>query len=214
MTIYTGYIYLWYDTKAKLFYLGGHKGKVEDSYICSSKMMLRAYKKRPETFKFKVLEYITGDNIVLREAEQRWLNMINEDELYWTPNIYNKTVRYYNQKKNSAGGNGSANKGNSNIGGWNRGLKLDSPAWNKGQRGISPHSEETKLVMSQKKKEYWEMRGRKRTLRSFDCPVCKSKIETRNQNKKTCSISCRNLLRYNGAVYLTEYSTETPNDLN
>lgn len=143
MTIYTGYIYLWYDTKAKLFYLGGHKGKVEDSYVCSNKMMLRAYKKRPETFKFKVLEYITGDNVVLREAEQRWLNMINEDELYWTPNIYNKTVRYYNQKKNSAGGNGSANKGNSKIGGHNKGKK---------QR---PHSDETRLIMSQKKKEYW-----------------------------------------------------------
>jgi len=142
MTIYTGYIYLWYDTKAKLFYLGGHKGKVEDSYVCSNKMMLRAYKKRPETFKFKVLEYITGDNVILREAEQRWLNMINEDELYWTPNIYNKTVRYYNQKKNSTGGNGSANKGNSNIGGHNKGK-------------TRPHTDETRLLMSQKKKEYW-----------------------------------------------------------
>lgn len=111
MTIYTGYIYLWYDTKAKLFYLGGHKGKVEDSYICSNKMMLRAYKKRPNTFKLKILEYVDGDNKVLREAEQRWLNMIRDEELYWTPNIYNKTVKYYNQKKHSSGGNGSANRG-------------------------------------------------------------------------------------------------------
>jgi lipopolysaccharide biosynthesis glycosyltransferase len=142
MNIYTGYIYLWYDTKAKLFYLGGHKGKVEDSYVCSNKMMLNAYRKRPETFKFKILEYITGDNSMLREAEQRWLNMINDEELYWTPNIYNNTVRYYNQKKHSSGGNGSANKGNSNIGGHNKGKK-------------HPHSEETKLLMSQKKKEYW-----------------------------------------------------------
>lgn len=119
MNIYTGYVYLWYDTKAKLFYLGGHKGRVEDSYICSNKMMLNAYNKRPETFKFKVLEYVCGNNIDLRDAEQRWLNKIKESELYWTPNIYNKTVRYYNQKKNSSGGNGSANKGNSNIGGHN-----------------------------------------------------------------------------------------------
>lgn len=142
MNIYSGYIYLWYDTKAKLFYLGGHKGKIEDSYICSNKMMLRAYKKRPETFKFKVLEYVNGDNSVLREAEQRWLNMIKDVELYWTPNIYNKTVKYYNQKKHSAGGNGSANKGNSNIGGHNKGIKR-------------PHTEQTKRLMSEKKKEYW-----------------------------------------------------------
>lgn len=126
MTIYTGYIYLWYDTKARLFYLGGHKGKVQDSYVCSNKIMLRAYKKRPETFRFKVLEYINGDNIALREAEQRWLNMIDDSELYWTPNIYNKTVRYYNQKKHSSGGNGSANKGNSNIGGWNKGKTMNN----------------------------------------------------------------------------------------
>ncbi len=142
MTIYTGYVYLWYDTKAKLFYLGGHKGKVEDSYICSNHMMLRAYKKRPTTFKLKILEYVYGDTGSLREAEQRWLNMIKDSELYWTSNIYNKTVRYYNKKKNSSGGNGSANKGNSNIGGHNKGKK-------------HPHTEETKKLMSQKKKEYW-----------------------------------------------------------
>lgn len=144
MFIYTGYIYLWYDTKAKLFYLGGHKGKIDDSYICSNKMMLRAYKKRPETFKFKVLQYVYGDNTNLRETEQYWLNMIEDNQLYWTKNINSKTVKYYNQKKHSSGGNGSANKGNSNIGGWNRGLT-----------GVQIYSEETRLKMSQKKKEYW-----------------------------------------------------------
>lgn len=144
MTIYTGYVYLWYDTKAKLYYLGGHKGQIEDSYICSNKMMLRAYNTRPETFRLKILQYVDGDNLALREAEQHWLNMIKDRELYWTPNIRNKTVKYYNQKKQSSGGNGSANRGNSNIGGWNRGLK-----------GVQTYSEETRLKMSQKKKEYW-----------------------------------------------------------
>jgi hypothetical protein len=124
MDIYTGYIYLWYDTRAKLFYIGGHKGKVEDHYICSNAKMLNAYKKRPDTFKFKVLQHMTGGLQELREAEQRWLNLIKDEELYWTPNIYNKTVRYYNQKKQSSGGNGSANKGNSNIGGHNKGKKM------------------------------------------------------------------------------------------
>ena len=146
MTIYTGYVYLWYDTKAKFFYLGGHKGRIEDSYICSNKMMLRAYKKRPETFKLRVLEYVYGDNKNLREAEQRWLNMIKDEELYWTPNIYNKTVKYYNQKKHSSGGNGSANKGKSHT------------PWNKGLKGVQKYSDETRLKMSEKKKEYWAKR--------------------------------------------------------
>lgn len=73
--------------------------------------MLRAYKKRPETFKIRILEYINGSLNDLRVAEQRWLDMIKDSELYWTTNIYNKTVKYYNQKKQSAGGNGNANKG-------------------------------------------------------------------------------------------------------
>ena len=175
MNIYTGYIYLWYDTKAKLFYLGGHKGKVEDSYVCSNQKMRRAYQKRPETFKFKVLEYVTGDTKSLRDAEQRWLDKIKDTELYWTPNIYNKTVRYYNQKKFSAGGNGSANKG-----------KIRSPEtlqkmsdaqkgrvpWNKGKTGVQAstkkgtkstyvYTDEVKAEMSRKKKEYW---ARKKAL--------------------------------------------------
>jgi hypothetical protein len=212
MTIYTGYIYLWYDTRAKLFYLGGHKGKVEDSYVCSNKMMLRAYRKRPETFKLKILEYVNGDNKVLREAEQRWLNLIHDKELYWTPNIYNKTVKYYNQKKHSSGGNGSANKGKSRTA-WNKGLKLDRPAWNKGQRGIKPHSDDTRKLMSAKKQEYWDTCSKRRPLHIFNCPICNSEIQTRNQNKKTCSNACKNKLRYGGAVYLTEYSTKTPNYL-
>jgi hypothetical protein len=136
MHIYSGYIYLWYDTRAKLFYLGGHKGKVEDSYICSNKMMLRAYKKRPETFKFKVLEYVY-ESTQLRKTEQKWLDKIKDEELYWTPNIYNKTVKYYNQKKHSSGGNGSANKGKSTIGGWNRSLT-----------GVQTYSEERNKKIS------------------------------------------------------------------
>ena len=156
MNIYTGYVYLWYDTKAKFFYLGGHKGKVEDSYICSNTMMLRAYKKRPETFKLRILEYVYGDNIDLRKAEQHWLNMIKDEELYWTPNIYNNTVKYYNQKKHAAGGNGSANKGKSH------------PAWNKGKVGVQIYSEETKLKMSQKKKEYWDRKKKKEMVGLFD----------------------------------------------
>jgi hypothetical protein len=30
---YTGYVYIWYDTKSKFFYIGGHYGKVDDAYI-------------------------------------------------------------------------------------------------------------------------------------------------------------------------------------
>ena len=146
-------------------------------------------------------ESLKGDNKDLREAEQRWLNMIKDEQLYWTPNIYNKTVRYYNQKKHSSGGNGSSNKGKSH------------PAWNRGQKGVKPHTEQTKKLMSDLKKEYWKNNPNVRPYRIFDCPVCKTRIETRNPNKKLCGNACRYKARYGGAVYLTEYSTKTPNDV-
>lgn len=122
MNTYTGYIYLWFDTKATLFYLGGHHGRVDDYYICSSKTMLRAYKKRPETFRLRILEYVNGTTKDLRVVEQRWLNMIKPTETLITENVRNNTHRYYNVKLSAAGGNGKGtNKGNKNCGGWNRG---------------------------------------------------------------------------------------------
>lgn len=107
-------------------------------------MMKRAYLKRPETFKFRVLEYVYSGKQALREAEQNWLDKIKDEELYWTPNIYNKSVKYYNKKKHSAGGNGSANKGNSNIGGWNRGLK-----------GVQVYTKERNEKIARKQRERW-----------------------------------------------------------
>lgn len=161
MSIYTGYVYIWYDTRAKLFYVGGHKGKVEDSYICSSVMMLRAYKKRPNTFRFRVLQYVYGNTQNLREAEQYWLNKIKDQELYWTPNIKNGSVRYYNQKKTSAGGNGTVNKGK----------KRPNGAPNKGK----PMSEEQKLKIS----KTWKIKKISKTLEV-------KQFQSHNTLQRTC----------------------------
>lgn len=126
MTVLDSYVYLWYDTKAKFFYLGGHKGRVEDSYVCSNRVMLNAYKKRPETFKFRVLEFCSYVN--LRNTEQKWLNRIKDHEFMTSENVLSGTCRYYNVKKNASGGNGiGTNKGKSHPP-WNKGLtKATSP---------------------------------------------------------------------------------------
>lgn len=100
MNIYTGYVYIWYDTISKLFYIGGHYGKISDSYICSNQPMKRAYKQRPETFKFRVLEYTNGTTKDLRLLEQKWLDKIKDHELLLSKNVKNGTHRYYNVKKN------------------------------------------------------------------------------------------------------------------
>ena len=193
MSIYTGYIYLWYDTKAKFFYLGGHKGTVEDSYICSNKMMMHAYKKRPKTFRFKVLQYVYGGLDDLRNAEQRWLDMIKDTELYWTQNIYNKTVRYYNQKKLSRGGSRCGHTKNRIKPAWNKGyskvevelrrngllsfIPLDRP-----QIKNKPHKKLTKPT----KPRLFIIK----TLYTKKCPACESEFTTYVEKQKTCSKSC------------------------
>ena len=191
MNIYTGYVYLWYDTRAKFFYLGGHKGKVEDSYICSNDMMLRAYKKRPETFKFRILEYVNGDLDTLRYAEQRWLDMIKDQELYWTTNIYNKTVRYYNQKKLSRGGSRKGHTKNRTKPGWNKGYtKVEIELRNKGLLSFIP------LDYPKTKRQPKPSRvkiGRPKipkVLHTKEGPICDKEFNTYKEKQKTCSKAC------------------------
>ena len=173
MTIYTGYVYLWFDTKSKFYYLGGHQGLVEDAYVCSNTMMLRAYRKRPDTFKFRVLEYVDGGLDDLRDAEQRWLDMIKDTELYWTPNIQNKTVRYYNQKKLSRGGSYKGHTKN-----------RTKPAWNKGLKGAQEYTIERNAKIAESKTKH--------PLRKINCLVCGDPIETKSKSKKYCGYSCSN----------------------
>lgn len=81
-----GFIYLWYDKKHKRFYIGCHMGHADDSYICSSSWMKKAYKKRPGDFKRRILETNIPRNL-LYEREHYWLSMIKETEI---------GKRYYN----------------------------------------------------------------------------------------------------------------------
>ena len=45
----------------------------------------------------------SNDHSELLEAEQRWLDLIKHEELDLETNRRNKTVRYYNRKRNSQG---------------------------------------------------------------------------------------------------------------
>ncbi len=82
-----GFIYIWMDKKNKKFYIGSHYGTVDDGYICSSTWMLRAYKKRPKTFKRRILQLVDNRNMI-NEVEYEWLQLIKPEEL--------KGKKYYN----------------------------------------------------------------------------------------------------------------------
>lgn len=93
-----GFIYLWWDTKRNLYYLGSHKGDTTDGYVGSNKRFQTAYKSRPHTFKKRIVENITfNSHSELLDRETYWLSMIKDDELH--------CKKYYNEKKVAAGGN-------------------------------------------------------------------------------------------------------------
>lgn len=82
-----GFVYIWFDRKHKRYYVGCHWGSIDDGYICSSNWMRDAYKRRPQDFKRRILSSKIESRKLMFEEEQRYLNMINPDEI---------KKRYYN----------------------------------------------------------------------------------------------------------------------
>lgn len=82
-----GFIYLWYDKKNKMYYLGCHWGNVNDGYICSSNRMRDALRRRPQDFKRRIIQKgISKENLL--SIEHKWLSLITESEL---------GTKYYNR---------------------------------------------------------------------------------------------------------------------
>lgn len=87
-----GFVYIWFDRKRKMYYIGSHWGTEDDGYICSSKWMRDAYRKRPEDFRRRVLLKVGTNRRELLIEEGRLLCMIKEDE---------PGRKYYNLKRNA-----------------------------------------------------------------------------------------------------------------
>lgn len=90
--MFKGFVYIWRDKKHNRYYIGSHKGNIDDGYICSSSWMKSSYKRRPYDFSRKILGYCFTSRKELFELENYWLSKIKEKEL---------GVRYYNFKKNT-----------------------------------------------------------------------------------------------------------------
>ena len=81
-----GFVYVWMDKKKGRFYVGSHWGHEKDGYVCSSRWMRNAYKRRPGDFKRRIVfRTIVREDLLPEEG--RWLQMIKREEL---------GVRYYN----------------------------------------------------------------------------------------------------------------------
>jgi hypothetical protein len=92
----SGFVYKWIDNSNGMYYIGCHKGDVNDGYIGSGTYFKSAYKKRPESFVREVL--YAGENY--RELEEFILEELDakNDKLS------------YNLKNSSEGGNTRSGK--------------------------------------------------------------------------------------------------------
>lgn len=90
----TGFIYIWYDRKRKMYYIGKHLGTEDDGYICSSDRMRDAYQYRPHDFKRRIIQRNVPRDL-LSEEEFKWLSLIKDEEL---------NTRYYNVCRRFCGG--------------------------------------------------------------------------------------------------------------
>lgn len=65
-----GFVYVWYDRKNKMFYVGCHWGLDTDSYVCSSERMGSAYRRRPQDFKRRIVaRFYTNRTDLLTEMK-------------------------------------------------------------------------------------------------------------------------------------------------
>ena len=137
----SGFVYRWYDSSNGMYYVGSHKGSVDDSYKGSGKRFKRAYKKRPECFTREVF-YIGEHYLELEEFILCELDAENNPE-------------YYNLKNAAVGGatrTGMKNKpeATAKTAAARRGTKMSEEQKEK-LRKISTgkkHSEESKRKMS------------------------------------------------------------------
>jgi len=130
-----GFIYIWRDKKHDRYYVGSHWGTEDDGYVCSSVHMKRAYERRIQDFKRRIIERFK-DRSKINEIEHRWLQMMKPEEL--------KGVRYYNQR-NHRFGNWSINENNLDV-------KAKISKTLTGQK----QSEETKAKRAVSMKKAWE----------------------------------------------------------
>ena len=83
-----GFVYIWYDKKRKMYYIGCHCGTEDDGYICSSNRMRNAYKRRPGDFRRRIIGKF-DNKIEMLINENEWLTLIGKENL---------GKKYYNLK--------------------------------------------------------------------------------------------------------------------
>lgn len=99
------FVYIWFDIKRKMFYIGSHFGKMNDSYLSSSKWLSGEIRYRPLDFKRRIIKFCESKEEAL-QIEYNLLSKIKEKEF---------GQKYYNIKSGRSKGCTPWNKGKQNI---------------------------------------------------------------------------------------------------
>jgi hypothetical protein len=97
-----GFIYVWYDVWRKMYYIGCHWGNVDDGYICSSTRMRKAYRRRPNDFKRRIIQKDIPREVLLEE-EYKWISLIPKEQL--GKKYYNLSKRHFGHWSNDVNSN-------------------------------------------------------------------------------------------------------------
>lgn len=113
-----GFVYIWYDKKKKMYYIGCHWGDVDDGYICSSNWMRKAYRRRPQDFRRRILKTNLSREQMYVE-EQKCFDMIKIEEIkkkYYNLSLSSKKPWHMTESSNKSVGQkiSEAKKGKSN----------------------------------------------------------------------------------------------------
>ena len=90
------FVYMWYDSKNSMYYIGYHKGTPDDGYTHSSSIM-ESFKIAPKGFRRRILAYGTRDEMMQLESdllknrkEKCWDKYYNVITQFPPPTLYGK----------------------------------------------------------------------------------------------------------------------------
>ena len=84
----SGFVYKWRNLENEMYYIGSHRGSIDDGYIGSGMYFKRAFKKSPESFERDIL-YIGEHFRFYEETILEYLDAANDSQSY---NLRNSAI--------------------------------------------------------------------------------------------------------------------------
>lgn len=80
------FLYRWTDNLTGMMYIGVHKGTPDDGYICSSKIMMPEYRKRPTDFTREII----SSHKTYSDVREQEIALLTEVDAAKNPLYYNR----------------------------------------------------------------------------------------------------------------------------